>query len=191
MSNEKATGILLKLKFFIKYIMLDCFDKKSENSENVSKLQSDKDLPIYFLLNENRELKENNLKLLEKKEELERKAKLLNLKLDDDESFNIRESIYNKEIQIGELKEKLRLLEIESQMGVGKIGILEGVLRNELKIEDIFKTMPEKEILKYFNDMIIKNIDKREEFKNQNKVLLENLIILGKEYNRKKYFKEN
>jgi hypothetical protein len=57
---------------------------------------------MYFLLNENRELKENNSKLLEKKEEIEKKAKLLNLKLDDDESFNIRESIFNKEVQIVE-----------------------------------------------------------------------------------------
>ena len=71
-------------------------------------------------------------------------------------------------------------------MAVGKIEILEGVLKNELKIEDIFKTMPEKDIIKYFNDMAIKNTDKREEMKRHNKQLLENLIILGKEYINKK-----
>lgn len=146
---------------------------------------------MYFLLNENRELKENNYKLLEKKEELEKKAKILNLKLDEDESFKIRESIYNKELQINELKEKIRQMETESSLTNGKIGILEGVLQNELKIEDIFKTMSEKEILKYFNDMVIKNIDKSEEIRIQNKMLLENLINLGKEYQKIKYSKEH
>ena len=34
-----------------------------------------------------------------------------------------------------------------------------------------------KDILKYFNDMVIKNIDKREEIKKQNKQLLENLVL--------------
>jgi len=62
----------------------------------------------------------------------------------------------------------------------GKIKVLDDVLQRKIKIEDVFQM--ENEIFKYFNDMIIKNIDKREEIKRNNEKLLEILILLGKEY---------
>lgn len=89
-------------------------------------------------------------------------------------------------MKMKELRERVSFLEKELAMSNGKIGILEKVLKRELKIEDVFKAMPEKDILKYFNDMVIKNIDKKDEIKKQNKKLLENLIFLAKEYKNMK-----
>jgi hypothetical protein len=145
----------------------------------------------YYILCENKELKENNLKLIEKKEELERKLKLLNMKLEEDENFQIRESIYNKECQEIDMEQKIKDLEEEKILNKGKIEILEGLVKNELKIEEIFKTMPEKELMHYLNDIVIKNINQKENLRKENKVLLENLIVLTKEYTSKQKINNN
>ena len=59
----------------ISTIKLDICDKKSEGSIDL-KMITEKE--INYLLNENKDLREINLKLIEKKEELDRKSKALN-----------------------------------------------------------------------------------------------------------------
>jgi len=46
--------------------------------------------------------------------------------------------------------------------------------------------MTEKQKISYFNEMLIRNVDRREEIKNHNKILLEKLLILGKKYKQLK-----
>jgi hypothetical protein len=71
-------------------------------------------------------------------------------------------------------------------MAEGKLSILEKVAKKEISLEEVFKSLQEKEILKYFNDMAIKNIDKKEDLKRQNDILFEQLIIIGRELQRQK-----
>ena len=73
-------------------------------------------------------------------------------------------------------------MEDELNMANTKIQILESVLSKKMKTEDLLKSVSEKDLYKYFNDMVVKNIDKREELKKKNKILLEKLIVLGKKY---------
>ncbi len=111
--------------------------------------------------------------------------KFLGIRFEEDENFQIRESIYNKEFQELNLKENIKHLEDEMNLTKGKLNILEGLVKNELKFEEIFRTIPEKELMHYLNDMVVKNIDKKQELRTQNIVLLENLMILAKEYQKK------
>ena len=69
---------------------------------------------------------------------------------------------------------------------LGKIDILEGIISKRISQESFLSKISEKELIRYFNDMTIKNIDSREEIKRKNKILLERLINLGKEYKKLK-----
>ncbi len=164
-------------------IILDLCDKKSEGSIDL-KMITEKE--INYLLNENKDLREINFKLMEKKEELDRKCKALNLKFENDQSFNIKEKIYNKEEYIKTLKEKVKNLENDLLLSKGKITILESILDTDIGQMDNQKNIQDKDILKHLNDIIIKNVDKRESLRSQNKKLLETLICLGKELKLRK-----
>jgi hypothetical protein len=78
-------------------------------------------------------------------------------------------------------QEKLKIQEKESEILQWKIDILEKINKSELNLEDFLKSK-EVDLMKLFNDMVIKNMDKKDLLKKNNKMLLENLITLGKEY---------
>jgi hypothetical protein len=84
------------------------------------------------------------------------------------------------------LSRKIKLQELESNNCKGKIEILEGIINKKLGLESILANTPDHDLIKYFNDMTIKNIDRKEELKKNNKILLERLINLGKEYRKYK-----
>ena len=77
---------------------------------------------------------------------------------------------YNKKIELYErnLNEKVK-----------HEGLLQGVCLFNLKLY-------ESRLFKYFNEIVIKNIDKREVAKKKNKILLEKLLILGKKFEKLK-----
>ena len=76
--------------------------------------------------------------------------------------------------------------EIEMQNCLGKIDILEGIISKRISQEHFLSSISEIELIRYFNDMTIKNIDSREEIRRKNKILLERLITIGKEYKKLK-----
>ncbi len=84
------------------------------------------------------------------------------------------------------LLRKKKLQEMEMQNCKGKIEILEGIINKKSTIESVLENTPDAQLIKIFNDMTIKNIDRREEINKNIKVLLERLIILGKEYRKYK-----
>ena len=170
MSNDKATGKII-------YNLLEAYFGDL-------KIVSDKD--FYKILNENKELKQNNLLLIDKKEELERKLKMLLLKLKDDEkSLNYRENIFENEFKVFELRQKVKQLEKENELIKGKFKFLESINSKNLIFDDAIKNISEREILSYLNDMVIKNVDKKHTIKEKNKKILADLIFIIKEYKSK------
>ena len=93
----------------------------------------------------------------------------------------MREIIFTKEIATLKATEKLRILEAESDGISVEIDTLEKLTKNEFNLEYFLKS---KDIdhKKLFNEIVIKNINKRDQLKSNNKMLLENLINLGKEH---------
>jgi hypothetical protein len=66
-----------------------------------------------------------------------------------------------------------------------KIAVLKE-LNNKATIEELQRTYSEKELLSIFNDIVIRNVDKKEEIKKNNKLLLEKFILMGREYKNNK-----
>jgi hypothetical protein len=83
------------------------------------------------------------------------------------------------------LYRKKNFQELEMYNCIGKMEVLEVIINKKSNLESILANTPDQDLIKYFNDMTIKNIDRREEIKKNSKILLDRLIILGKEY--KKY----
>ena len=77
--------------------------------------------------------------------------------------------------------EKSKILEAESEALQWKIDTLEKINKRELNLEDFMKSK-DIDLLKLFNDIIVKNLDKKNQIKTTNKMFLENLINLGKDY---------
>ncbi len=76
--------------------------------------------------------------------------------------------------------EKLKILEEESDVIHLQIDTLEKITKNEFNLEDFLKSK-DFDHMKLFNHILVKNMDKRDKLKANNKMLLENLINLGKE----------
>lgn len=106
---------------------------------------------------------------------------MLNSSKEKEEILSIKDIIYTKEMANLNAQEKLKILEGESEKLQWKIDVLEKINKSELNLEDFLKTK-EIDLLKLFNDIVIKNMDKRDKLKLNNKMLLENLINLAKEY---------
>lgn len=103
---------------------------------------------------------------------------ILNLKED---ISSLREIIFTKEIATLKATEKLRIMEAESDAISMEIDTLEKLTKNEFNLEDFMKSK-DTDHNKLFNEIVIKNINKRDQLKSNNKMLLENLINLGKEH---------
>ncbi len=82
------------------------------------------------------------------------------------------------------LSRRKKLQEMEMYNCKGKIEILEAIINKKSNLESILANTPDHDLIKYFNDMTIKNIDRREDIKKNSKSLLEKLIKLGKEYKK-------
>jgi hypothetical protein len=62
-----------------------------------------------------------------------------------------------------------------------KISLLKA-LCGKMPLDELILKNGEKELLVIFNDMCVKNIDRKEEIKKHNKSLLERLLVISREY---------
>jgi hypothetical protein len=110
---------------------------------------------------------------------------MLNSSKEKEEILSIKGIIHTKEISNLNAQEKLKILEEESETLQWKIDTLEKINKSELNLEDFLKSKV-LDHMRWFNDIIVKNMDKKDQLKMNNKMLLENLINLGKEYKQLK-----
>ena len=76
--------------------------------------------------------------------------------------------------------EKLKILESESDVLHWKIETLEKITKREFNLQDFMKSK-DIDLMKLFNEIIVRNLDKTDQLKTKNKIMLENLINLGRE----------
>jgi len=77
--------------------------------------------------------------------------------------------------------EKLKILESESEVLHWKIETLEKITKREFNLQDFIKSK-DIDLMKLLNEIIVRNLDKKDQLKTKNKMMLENLINLGREY---------
>jgi hypothetical protein len=165
------------------YYILE-YERKSIYSDNRKQI-NEKD--IFRIYNENRELKENKELMLYKIQELEKLTQLKDVNFlitqssrKEYETFKQKESLYNKSLKIQRLKEKEIFIANEMSLADKKIAFLKSLV--DKTTENPLNNFNEETIFAIFNDICIKSIDKKEEIKKSNKMLMEKLIQSIKEY---------
>ena len=89
--------------------------------------------------------------------------------------------MFMKVIKILRLQDKHKRMEEDLQLVNKKISMLKD-FNNEPSIDSLLKNYSEKELFMIFNDIAIRNIDKKEEIKKNNKILLEKYLASCKDY---------
>lgn len=139
--------------------------------------QDDNIININHIKNENKELKDMNSRLLEKIIEMERKIKILHIKLDKDDALMI---INNKTLESDKIKQKVEASIVDRNITNKKLEKLECELANKIKIMPDNPKIGENELFRYFNENVLKKIKKREEEHAKHQILLEKILIFSK-----------
>ena len=89
------------------------------------------------------------------------------------------------------LDEKIEVLEKKVSGNNKRVEELESILIKNINNTDILELVSENSLVKYFYENVMKNIEKREEEKMKNKMLLEKVMVLVKKLKKIKEKEDN